>query len=237
MRKFLIAALLPLAACGNNGDDGEGIVGAGSGDARSYAASGFTRVMAAGSDAVDVRVGPAFSVRAEGDSSVLDRLKITRDGDALRIGRRGGGFFSSGNARVFVTMPALTGASLAGSGDITIDRAEGDKLEAKIAGSGNITFAQVAVGGADFSIAGSGDIAVAGTARSLNVSIAGSGDVVGQELTASQAEVKVAGSGSVRATVNGPAKVRAMGSGDVDLGPGARCDTKDMGSGEVKCGG
>ncbi|KQT34843.1 hypothetical protein ASG29_01415 [Sphingomonas sp. Leaf412] len=237
MRKFLIAALLPLAACGNDADDRAGIQGTGTGDARSYAVAGFSRVAAAGSDDVDVRVGPAFSVRAEGDSDVLDRLKIERDGDALKIGRRSGNFFSSGEAKVFVTMPALSGASLAGSGDMAIDRAQGDGLKASLAGSGNIRFAQVAVGKAEFSIAGSGDIEAAGTAKALEVSIAGSGDVKAKDLTASQADIRIAGSGSVRATVNGPAKVRAAGSGDVDLGAGARCDTKDLGSGEVTCGG
>ena len=48
MRKFLIAALLPLAACGNGDDDRPGIAGTGSGNARSYAADGFTRIAAAG---------------------------------------------------------------------------------------------------------------------------------------------------------------------------------------------
>ncbi|MGJ3628795.1 hypothetical protein AB5I41_21315 [Sphingomonas sp. MMS24-JH45] len=71
MRTILLAALLPLASCGNMGDgDTGGIQGTGSGDARSFAAADFTRVELAGSDDVDVRVGPAFSVRAEGASGV-----------------------------------------------------------------------------------------------------------------------------------------------------------------------
>lgn len=237
MRTFLIAALLPLAACGGGGDDSGGVPGTGSGNARSYAVDGFTAVEAAGSDDIDVRVGPAFSVRAEGDPDVLDRLKIERNGDALRIGRRGGSFFSSGSAKVFVTMPALAGAKLAGSGDIAVDRAEGQRLTAAIAGSGNIRFAQIAVDSADFSIAGSGDIEAAGKAQSLKVDIAGSGSFDARDLTASGADIRVMGSGNVRATVNGNAKVRAAGSGDVDLGSGARCESKDAGSGEVTCGG
>ena len=238
MRTMVIAALLPLAACGFGGDDDRGgIAGTGSGDARSFAASGFTRVNLAGSDDVDVRVGPAFSVRAEGDSDMLDRLKVQLDGDTLKVSRRSGSFFSSGKAKLFVTMPALSGASIAGSGDMAVDRAQGETLKASIAGSGSIRFAQVDVGRADFSIAGSGDIGVAGSARALGVSIAGSGNVDGKDLTANEAEVKIAGSGNVTAKVKGPARVRAMGSGDVDLGPDARCDTKDMGSGDVRCGG
>ncbi len=239
MRTILMAALLPLAACGNMGDDdGGGIQGTGSGDARSFAVADFTRVDLAGSDDVDVRVGPAFSVRAEGKSDVLDRLKIEKDGDTLKIGRRnGGGFFQNGSAKVFVTMPAIAGANLAGSGDLTVDRAQGDTLKARLAGSGTMTFAQIAVGRADFAIAGSGDIDVAGSARELGVSIAGSGNVEGKDLSAERADVKVAGSGNVTARVKGPATVRAFGSGDVDLGPDARCDSKDVGSGDIRCGG
>jgi hypothetical protein len=256
MRAIIAAALLPLAACGNSftQDDSPGIPGTGSGNQRSFQAAGFDSVELAGSDDVSVRVGGGFAVTAEGDVEALDKLKITRDGSTLRVSRRNGR--SRGHARVTVTLPAIKGAKLSGSGNLSVDRVVAGEFRAEVAGSGNLGVASIKAGKAslsiagsgnamlsgatgqlDVSIAGSGNITLAGDSGRLGVSIAGSGDVAGERLVAKAADIKVMGSGSVRATVDGQAEVVAMGSGDVDLGPRARCSVRKMGSGSVRCGG
>lgn len=244
MRALTLALLVPLAACSmsfsSDDDDGKpGVAGTGSGNLRTYAVADFANVEQRGPDDVDVRVGSGFSVRAEGESDVLEVLKIERDGDALRIGRKRSSGLSWGSdkgAKVYVTMPRLVGANLAGSGDMTIDRVEGASFDGAIAGSGTLRLGAVAVQALGLRIAGPGNVVARGEAQALKVSIAGSGNVDGAGLKASGAEVKIAGSGSVTAQVDGAAKVSMMGSGDVDLGPKARCNTKKMGSGAVRCG-
>lgn len=243
MRNILIAALLPVAACGviaSGDDDGTpGVPAQGSGGTRTYAVDGFTAVALRGADNVDVRVGPGFSVRADGDPKVLDHLKIEREGSTLKVGRvRDAGWnWGGGRARIFVTLPRLAEAAIAGSGDMAIDRVEGASFKAEGAGSGSLSVGALRVDRADVSLAGSGNVKLAGSARALSVSIAGSGDVDAGGLTASQADVSIAGSGGVRAAVDGPADVSVMGSGDVDLGGKARCKVSKMGSGRVRCGG
>ena len=241
MRAYVFAALLPLAACGNFGgdDEGAGVQPTGSGNARTFAVSDFSRVELAGPDNVDVRVGTAFSVRAEGDEAQLAKLKVEVVGDRLKVGRqkRSGFSWSSGEGvRVYVTMPRITAADLAGSGNLSVDRAEGASFVGDLAGSGNLSVGTLAVRDAKLSIAGSGNIRAGGSAETLKIDIAGSGDVAAEGLTAGGANVSIAGSGNVRATVAGDAKVSIMGSGDVDLGERARCSTTKMGSGTVRCG-
>jgi len=245
MRRFLLAALMPLAACGNfggndAGKDAPGIPGSGTGSGRSFAVADFTAVDLRGSDDVDIRVGAGFSVRAEGDTDVLEKLKIERVGSTLRVGRIRSGGWSWGDddgAKIFVTMPRLIDASVAGSGDMAIDRVEGSRFSGAIAGSGSLAIGALAVDEAKLEIAGSGDLKAAGRARSIDIDIAGSGDVEAPKLTADSAKISIAGSGNVRAIVDGPAKVSIAGSGDVVLGGKARCDTSAMGSGTVRCGG
>lgn len=240
MRILAVVAALPLIACSYAAEnDGTGVAGTGSGNSRSYDVAGFTKVALRGSDDIDVRVGPAFSVRAEGDPEVLEYLKIERDGDTLKVGRRNRMGFNWGKrtAKVCVTMPRINEGMIAGSGNMVIDRADGAKFAAASAGSGRISIAALAVGEAEFSIAGSGGVSAGGTARSVKVNIAGSGDVGARALKAGAAEVSVAGSGNVTLDVNGDAKVAIMGSGDVDLGASARCTTSKMGAGSVRCGG
>jgi len=241
MRRIVLAALLlPLAACHVGADDNDpGIAGSGSGDARSYAVADFTQVKFGGGDDVDVRVGASYSVRAHGSPAALSRLRIGKTGSALQIGRRRGMSFSTGSdkATVVVTLPRLTGASVAGSGTMTVDRVAGDAFAASLAGSGSLAVASLAANRVAVDVSGSGSLRASGTAKTLNVQMAGSGSVDAPGLTAAQASVSVAGSGNVRATVNGPATVNVMGSGDVDLGVRARCTVSKMGSGAVHCGG
>lgn len=239
MRLMILAALIPLAACGNGSDDTPGITGTGSGGARSYAVADFSGVELAGSDNVDVRVGAGFSVRAEGDPKQLERLRIRKIGEKLQIDRRkeAGFHWSKGDAvKIHVTMPRIASAGVSGSGDMTVDRIEGQKFDASVAGSGKLALAALAVDAAEMNIAGSGTLQAAGQAKRLEVNIAGSGDIDAPQLAAASADVSIAGSGNVRAAVNGPAEISMMGSGDVDLGPNARCKTSKMGSGNVRCG-
>lgn len=231
-------AALAVGGCSVGSDDGPAITPTGSGTTRTYPAEGFNTIELAGSDDVDVRAGTAFSVRAEGPSDELDQLRIVRDGDTLSIGRkhRAFGWGGHGKVKVFVTLPRLAEASIAGSGTMTVDRIEGGSFEGNIAGSGDLNIATLSVDEAEVSIAGSGNVRAGGAVKRLEVSVAGSGSFDAAGLRAARAEVSVAGSGDVRAAVGGEAKVELMGSGDVDLGAQARCRVSKMGSGSVRCG-
>ena len=238
----LIAAL-PLAACSYHSDDDSkpGVAGSGTGTSRSFAVADFTGVDLRGSDDVDVRVGTGFSVRAEGPSAELDKLKIEKIGDTLRVGRVNGSGFHWGSSHkgvtIYVTMPRIVEAAIAGSGDMTVDRVDGQSFKGETAGSGDLDVASLNVQSGDFSIAGSGGMKLKGSSKHLKIAIAGSGDVDAGGVKAEGADVSVAGSGGVRADVTGPARVSVMGSGDIDLGSGAKCTTTKMGSGDVHCGG
>lgn len=237
MANWMILAAVPLAACSASATGGAAVTGAGG--ERQFAVADFTGVRLAGSDDVEVRVGPAFSVRAQGPSDVLDKLLIERRGDTLVVGRKRENWTNwtnSGHARVVVTMPRIAMASIAGSGNMSVDRAEGASVEASIAGSGDLRLSAIAARTAQFSIAGSGNLSASGTADKLEASIAGSGDIDAGGLQTRAAEVSIAGSGDLRASVNGDAAVSIVGSGDADLGPNARCTTRKVGSGEVRCG-
>lgn len=243
MRILILFAMLPLVACSGHGvghdDNAAGGPASGSGTARTYGVSGFTGIELRGSDDAEVRVGGAFSVRAQGPADMLDDLRIEKDGDTLKIGRKSNHFGWGGGGRdvkVFVTMPKIASAAIAGSGDMTIDRVDGPSFGGDVSGSGELSIGQMAVDSVDLSVAGSGNIAASGTAQRVSLSIAGSGDIDAGRLVANAAEVSTTGSGDIKATVNGRAKVSMMGSGDVDLGGGATCDISKMGSGEVTCG-
>ena len=206
---------------------------------RTFTVTGFSEIEVAGPFDVVVNVGKGQSVRAMGDADDLDRLKVQVVGDELRIGskeRRWTDWSRSQPIKLWVTVPALKAASIAGSGDMQIDRVKGDSFNGSIAGSGDLTIASLSATNTKFSVAGSGDLTASGNCRSAEVSIAGSGDVNIGGLRCQALKVGIAGSGAVSANASQTAKLSIMGSGDIVVSGGAKCDISKMGSGTVRCG-
>jgi len=233
MRIMLLASCLLLTACDRLGLGGneEG------GPKRSYSVSAFTGLTVAGPHDVIVTYGPAHAVRAEGDPQVLDGLMINSEDGELWIGNRRGGMFNtaSGKAVVYVTVPRLESATIAGSGDLRIDRTESTSFEGTIGGAGNLQIDELTSRNARFSIAGAGDLKVKGTTDQSEFRIAGSGDVNAAEFKSRTAAVSIAGSGSVTAYASERASVSIMGSGDVAVNGTDRCTINKLGSGNVSC--
>ena len=237
---LMTSAALTLSGCGHarGQEDGGPTV------QRSYQVGPFQQVEVAGPYDVQVTTGGAPSVTASGPEKLLDRLVVEVSGDKLLIHPKEehgffhiGGWDINGNATVHVTAPAdLTGATLAGSGGIKVDKVRGNSFEGNIAGSGDLTLDQVTVQGLKLSIGGSGNIrANAGQVGSAEYDIAGSGGIDAPAVRAQSANVSVAGSGNVRGQASGTANVNIMGSGDVTLTGGAKCTVTRMGSGDANC--
>ena len=208
--------------------------------ARSFQVGAFTGVSLAGPHDVIVSVGGAPSVRAQGDAEVLERLDIRVENGTLSIGSRHSSSFGfrreRGSATIHVTVPSLSAASIGGSGDLLIDRVEGQQFNGSIGGSGNLQVRQLRVGQVQFAVAGSGNIQASGTAERTSLSVAGSGDIDLSAVEARTAAISIVGSGDVRSRVTGTAEVSVMGSGDVEVSGPARCSVNRMGSGDVRCG-
>lgn len=235
---FLSAAFL--AACAAEAQEGEDSRGSDN-ISRSFQVGAFSSLSLAGPHNVVVQVGPAASVRAEGPAERIERLEIEVRGADLHIGTRkedwSAGYKGDRQpVTIYVTTPTLAGASIGGSGDVRIDRVEGERFAASIGGSGDIEIASLRVSEADFSIAGSGGIKAAGSAARTKMSVAGSGDIDIASVEARNASVSIVGSGDIRATASDTADISIMGSGDVTLGGSARCTINKKGSGEVRCG-
>jgi len=239
MRKALAIAMVAaalLGACSEaRSEDGGPTV------SRNFTVRGFEQIEVAGSYDVDVRIGPAPSVHASGPQKELERLVVEVQGDRLLIHPRKErsmfrmGWNSHDTVKIAVTVPALRGAAIAGSGGIAVDRVTGDRFKGEIAGSGNLNLPAIDARSVELSIAGSGDISAAGKARNVEYNIAGSGEIDAGRLVTENAKVSIAGSGNVTAHATGAADISSIGSGNVAMSGGARCNVSKHGSGDVHC--
>ena len=242
MRNVIAAAAFVAAgatsACSQaRGEDGGPTV------SRNYQVGTFDQIELAGRYDVDVRTGTAASVAASGPEQAMERLVVEVRGGKLVIEPRNerrwfgfGGRNKLGKVKVIVTVPELTAASLAGSGNIRVDKVQGNRFEGEISGSGDLQLGTVAVGELKLSIAGSGGLdAGTGRARSAEYGIAGAGDVRAARLSTEDLKVSIAGSGNVQAHATRAAEVDIVGSGNVDISGGAKCAVSKAGSGNVRC--
>jgi hypothetical protein len=242
MRKsFALAAGLlvsaALGACNHDRHEDAGPV-----VSKAFPVGDFQKIEVAGSYDVEVKTGSQPSVNVRGPQNVLDHMLVEVKGDELHIGsrNRSGFHFNWGSHRgdgvqVMVTVPALSGAAVAGSGNITVDKVAGDHFDGAIAGSGELHVDAVEVKSLGINVAGSGDVKVGGKAQSAEYNIAGSGDLDAGGLEVQDLKVSIAGSGDVRAHATGQAQVSIMGSGDAEITGGAKCQVSKMGSGDAHC--
>lgn len=231
-------ALIPAACSREAGDRDGGSDTSTPADPAAWAAiKDFAKVEATGPDTVIITRG-AFSVTAEGDRKILDRLEIRRDGDTLEIGRKrryGMNWNDDKGVTIRVSMPAIRAVEATGSGDIDVDRVDGGPFDAELTGSGNLRIAAMAVPSLEAEITGSGDMRVTGSADKLDLSVTGSGNFDGEGLKAGGGEVSVLGSGNASLASDGVLDISILGSGDVTVKGKAQCKTSIMGSGEARC--
>ena len=213
---------------------------AGSEVSRNYQVAGFQGIEIAGPYDVVVRTGANPSVSARGSDKLLGRTKVeVKDGKLVIHTERDRGFHfgwgKHGKATFTVTVPQLSEATIAGSGDMRIDKIRGKAFEGTVAGSGSLDVGSVQVEQLKMSIAGSGEIKGSGKAQSADYNIAGSGDLGVGAIQTQNASVSIAGSGNVEAHASGTADVSIVGSGDVAITGGAKCNVSKTGAGDVRC--
>ena len=233
----VIAASAALAGCQISAQGGAGPT-----ISKNYRVGNFQKIEIAGPYEVDVRTGSNVSVSAQGSEKLLDLTLVEVEGDKLVIRPEHGhswfsmGWHSHGKASFTVTVPQLSGATIAGSGDIRVDKVAAQNFEGTVAGSGGLNVGSMDVQQLKLSIAGSGGVkAASGKTQSAKYDIAGSGDIDASGLQAQKLEVSIAGSGGVKAHSSGTADVSIMGSGDVEVAGGAKCNVSKAGSGSVRC--
>lgn len=240
MRKFtaatVVTACIATSACGQVGHEGVGPT-----VSRNYQVGAFQQIEVAGPYEVQVRTGGNPGVSAQGTQKLLDKTVVEVQGDKLVIHQQEHHGFSfnfgtRGHASFVVTVPQLTGATIAGSGGIHVDHIQGTSFEGAVAGSGDLNVDNVNVQALKLSIAGSGSAkARGGKAQSGEYQIGGSGNLDARAVQLQTAKVSIAGSGDVKANATGTADVSIMGSGDVDVSGGAKCTINKAGSGSVRC--
>jgi hypothetical protein len=199
--------------------------------------TGFTKVSFGVSGDLYINIGSEFKVVLEGEKSLLEEIETEVSGTKLVIKNENWHFHSNERVTVYITMPAIEGLGVSGSGKAEIkDAVKAADLDFSVSGSGKILTGDVAASNLNVGISGSGDVIIGGSgeAAKADVSISGSGNYTGEGLKLADAEFSISGSGSCKCFVSDNLKASVSGSGNITYSGSPKIDAKVSGSGRVK---
>lgn len=166
---------------------------------------------------VEVRVGPAPSLRVEGDSNLLPMLRTEAGGGTLRVWTEGR-LRSDNPLRVILTTPRLRQVSANGSGRLVVSDLSGGPLDMSLNGSRSVQLAG-SVSRLDARLNGSGGLNASGLDSGSTVArLNGSGRLDLGRVDGDTLNLVLQGSGS--ASARGKVRnlsVNLRGSGSADL--------------------
>jgi len=207
---------------------------------RGFSVTSFDRIRVEGPFAVTLRTGTGSSARADGpDRRALDDVRIETMGRTLVIRRDRSGTSSAPpkGVRIALTTPAVTGATVLGSGSLSVDAARGARFDAAVSGAGALTIARIDTDVLNVTVTGAGSTKLDGATRQLRAILQGAGTLDAPGLTAQDAVLTTAGTATVTLTATRTAKINATGSGDVTILGTPACTVASTGTVEVTCTG
>jgi len=193
----------------------------------------FDKVKSSGSFDVYITKGDDYEVIVSAEENVIPFIETRVSDGILKIETEDHTSIRNDiPMEIFITTPELEGLKLSGSGTISTDYFESDKMDIIVSGSGDIITACDALE-VEVSISGSGSVIISGNAKDAEFEISGSGNIKAANLSAEDCISKISGSGDVWISVDNFLDARISGSGNVFYYGEPQIDEKISGSGNV----
>ena len=221
--------------------------------------TGFSEVSFGVPGNLNIRIGSEFKVTLEGDKDFIAEIITNVSNGKLTIRTEGRWKPKFNNKKVIVniTMPAISGLSISGSGTaevfdsfktgslslavsgsgrLILNDVSSEALNCSISGSGNIIINNASGKELRCSVSGSGNITLKGndSFSTADISMSGSGKYNGESLKIETAKIRVAGSGNCNCHVTQSLEASVTGSGKITyVGNPTKIDTRTTGSGKI----
>lgn len=184
------------------------------------------------------------SARASGDHSLVEALKIERNGLTVRI-RVQDYEGTTKRAKIGAPLVVMLGGrgvrkvSIDGDAQIDINqiRAPGLVVALRMSGAGQINIGKLDSDRLEANLAGTGGIGIAsGKVRAARLSVSGSGKMDAAKLALMQANLFQQGNVTTHLLVNEKVDISNSGSGTIRIDGPATCFVRQPGSAKILCG-
>lgn len=196
----------------------------------------FDRIEATFSGNVEYMQGPAKKVEVEAAHNIQSYILTEVVANKLVLRTKPNITIKHGSVTIYVSNPTLTGATLTGSGNISVHTdVSTPALDLKLSGSGDISIAQLTATSLKAVLTGSGNLSVQGGAiHKQEVTITGNGDYNAGSMHSEEAKVTLTGSGDARLWAGNRLDVTITGSGNVWYAGTPTVNASISGSGKVR---
>ena len=209
---------------------------------RTVSVGSFDRIRVEGPFEVRVTIG---SPRATigGDPRVTEGVAVRVDGTTLSVRKGTGGWgeqprggSASGPVVVTLSTPALTSASVAAGGRLTIAKMRGMRVDVTVSGNGSLALAAADTDQLNATLIGTGQMTLAGRAARARLITSGPGAIDASALAVNDLTVHLDGVGETKAAARYTAQVTNTGLGTVTITGNAKCRVDAAAGGPVVCG-
>ncbi len=182
--------------------------------------------------------GEEYAISVEASENLMEIIETKVSGSTLKIDiKKGKCIKNNYEVKVHVTLPALNRLSISGSGDVFVTKKlTTDELDLNISGSGSLSIDSLDANRLETNISGSGDLFITAidTVETEKIDISGSGEIHTFNVPAKKVDIRVSGSGECEVYAIEELEVDISGSGNVTYKGNPIIDQRISGSGSIK---
>jgi hypothetical protein len=173
-----------------------GLIGSGNLETEDYAFTNFTRVEISSAFQFEIQQSSSYNVSVTADDNVMDYVRVSQDGQTLKIKLGTVTWFGPATLRASVTMPQLRGLSVSGAsrGDI-YDFSSTEDVDITVSGASRVN-GDITAGNIEFEISGASTVQLEGSANDIVAGVSGASRFNLGGFTVTNADVDFSGASS-----------------------------------------
>jgi hypothetical protein len=221
MKKLIILMLIVLVLLAFGLIVSCGFVLTGSGDLKTeeYDFSDFNRVEVSSAFEFEISRSNSYSISVTVDDNVIERVKVTKEGDTLKISLETTPRLGSLTLKAIVTMPYLRSLAISGASRGTVSGfSSANDVDIEVSGASKVT-GDITAGDVDFNVSGASTVQLEGSANDIIANVSGASRFNLGGFTVNNANVTFSGastgtvnlSGKLDANLSGASKLAYVG--------------------------
>lgn len=180
-----------------------GLVGSGNLETETYAFTDFNEVEISSAFEFEIEQSNSYSIEVTADDNIMEYVRVSQDGQILKIGLSRVMWIGPVTLKASVTMPELGGLEVSGASRGTIsDFSSTEDLHIMVSGASRVT-GDIVAGNVDFDVSGASTIQLEGSANDMVADVSGASSLKLDDFTVNNADVDLSGASSGTINLDG----------------------------------
>ncbi len=180
-----------------------GLVGSGNLETETYAFTDFNKVEISSAFEFEIEQSSSYSIEITVDDNIMEYVRVSQDGQTLKIGLRPATWIGPATLKASVTMPELNGLDISGASRGTVsDFISTEDLDIMVSGASRVT-GDIVASNVDFDISGASTVQLEGSASDMDANVSGASSLKLDDFIVNNADVDFSGASSGTINLNG----------------------------------